>query len=269
MAMIPDHYIKAVLSIGVRKTGGNIAWIGTGFMIVKKVDENHYQPYLVTNKHVLAGKQSVVIRLKKKESEQLLTIDVPLVENGEKLYSENPDDKVDIAVMTLVGSFFEQNHLQLAAFEIDNAALDSTEYVNEGGGEGSAIYMLGFPMGLVDVDTNVPICRSGCVARITKSEVARTKDILLDIQNFPGNSGSPIISRPEIVSIGETKALGKSVLIGIIHSYIPYRETLINSQTGETVEIRSENSGIAKANPVEFIRETVEIEKQRVSNRKS
>lgn len=269
MALIPDHYMKAVLSIGVRKADGDIKWIGTGFMIVKKVDENHYQPFLVTNKHVLSGKQSVVIRLKKIESDQLLTIDVNLIENGNKVYSEHPDDKVDIAVMTLVGSFFEQNRLQLAAFEIDEAALDSVEYVKEGGGEGSDIYMLGFPMGLVDVDTNTPICRSGCVARITESEVARTKDILLDIQNFTGNSGSPVISRPEVVSIGDTKALGRSVLIGIIHSYIPYEETLINSQTGRIVEIRSENSGIAKANPVEFIRETMEIEMRRVSSKQS
>ena len=264
LALIPDHYLKAVLSIGIRKQDGTIGWFGTGFMIIKKVGEKQYRPFLVTNKHVLFGKQSVVIRLQKKDSDQLVTIDVSVAKNGEKLYSVHPDDKVDIAVMTLVGSYFDQNNLKLAAFEIDNAALDSSQYVNEGGSEGSGVYMLGFPMGLVEVDSNMPICRSGCVARITQSEIERTKNFLLDIQNFPGNSGSPVISKPELVSVGDTKALGKSVLIGIIHSYIPYRETLINSQTKETVEIRSENSGLASANPVEYIRETMDIEMQRV-----
>ena len=52
--------------------------------------------------------------------------------------------------------------------------------------------------------------------------------------------------------------MNKSVLVGIVHSYIPYRENLINSQTQQVVEIRSENSGIALIHPVEFIREVVD-----------
>ena len=38
--------------------------------------------------------------------------------------------------------YFDQNNLLLAAFEIDNAALDSSQYVNEGGSEGSGVYMI-------------------------------------------------------------------------------------------------------------------------------
>ena len=55
MALIPDHYMKAVLSIGVRKADGDIKWIGTGFMIVKKVDENHYQ--LFVEHHSVANEE--------------------------------------------------------------------------------------------------------------------------------------------------------------------------------------------------------------------
>ena len=119
-------------------------------------------------------------------------------------------------------------------------------------------------MGLVNIKSTTPICRMGCIARIDKAEITETKNILLDIQNFPGNSGSPIITRPELSAIGGTKAFNKSTLIGIIHSYIPYQETLVNSQTEKIVEIRSENSGIAMANPVEFIREVVEMEYARI-----
>lgn len=112
----------------------------------------------------------------------------------------------------------------------------------------------------------MPICRGGCIARADKQEILRTKNILLDIQIFPGNSGSPIITKAEVVSIGDTRPFGKVSLIGIIHSHIPYRETLVNSQTGETVEIRNENSGIAKANPVDYIREVVDMELRRNYN---
>ena len=79
----------------MRKQDGTIGWYGTGFMIIKNVGEKQYRPFLVTNKHVLFGKQSVVIRLQKKDSDQLITIDVPVVKNNEKLYSVHPDDKVD------------------------------------------------------------------------------------------------------------------------------------------------------------------------------
>ena len=113
-------------------------------------------------------------------------------------------------------------------------------------------------MGLVNINDNLPICRLGCIARISVAQILESYNILADIQNFPGNSGSPIVTRPEIVSIEGTKSLNKSVLVGIVHSYIPYRENLINSQTQQVVEIRSENSGIALIHPVEFIREVVD-----------
>ena len=50
----------------------------------------------------------------------------------------------------------------------------------------------------------------------------------------------------------------RSLLVGIIHSYIPYRESLINSQTNEVVEVRSENSGLAMMHPVEYIRDVID-----------
>ena len=93
---------------------------------------------------------------------------------------------------------------------------------------------------------------------MSESQISETKNILVDIQNFPGNSGSPIVTRAEVLSIEGSKSLNRSVLLGIVHSYIPYQETLINSQTQQVVEIRSENSGIAKAHPVEFIRDLVD-----------
>lgn len=267
MSLIPDFYLKTVVAIGERR-GSETFWVGTGFFVMKEVGEGKYQPFMVTNKHVLKGKEKLVLRFKKKSSNKLITEDVPIVEKGRCLYSVHPDPNVDVAVVLLVGRYFEKNGLELIGFNVfnPNQALTSSEYIKEGGGEGCGIFMLGYPMGLVDVESNMPICRGGYIARMESNEIKRTKSMLLDIQNFPGNSGSPIITKPEVVSIEGTKALTRSVLIGVVHSYIPYQETLINSQTGKIVEIRSENSGIAKANPVEFIREVIELELQRMSN---
>ena len=167
---------------------------------------------------------------------------------------------MDIAVVLISGRFITENNLEFAAFNIEDHALTSSELIAQGGDEGLYVYMLGFPMGLVNVDSNTPICRGGCIARIDEKEIRNTKQFLLDIQNFPGNSGSPIITKPEIISIAGDPVLGKSVLIGIVHGYIPYEEKLINAQTQRVVEVRSENSGIAVVNPVEFITEVMDKE---------
>lgn len=262
MSLIPKFYIDSVVSIGLRNNE-SINWTGTGFFVMKELKKDIFQPFMITNRHVLVNKDSVVIRLKEKNSGNLCIFDMPLFENGRQLYSVHGDVNIDIAVVQINGGFIIENNLEFSGFDIDKHALTSEEFLQRGGDIGSCIYMLGYPMGLVNIDSNAPICRSGCVARIDKSEIEVTKKILLDIQNFPGNSGSPVISHPEIISIEGTPAINQCLLIGIIYGYLPYKEQLINSQTNEVVEIRSENSGIAIANPVEFIKEVVEMEIKR------
>ena len=264
MALIPRFYIDAVVSVGIRiKNGTDINWIGTGFFVVKPVGGERFQPFMVTNRHVLQRQRTIVIRLKEENTGKLRIIDMPLEENGKILYSTHDDEKVDIAVILLNGTFITENNLQFSAFNIEKHALISSELLKQGVDEGSYVYMLGFPMGLVNVDSNTPICRGGCIARIDEIEIHAKKQFLLDIQNFPGNSGSPIITKPEMIGIGSAPVFEKSVLIGIVYGYIPYEESLINAQTHKIVEVRSENSGIAVVNPVEFIVEVIEKEMAR------
>ena len=251
--------MDAVVSIGIRQDKNTI-WIGTGFFVIRKTNEQgDGRPFLVTNRHILVNNDSIVIRMRKKDSEMLEEIEAPLTENGQILYSLHPNADIDIAVLPLNGDFIVNNNYDFPWFDIDETAMTSEDLLKNGVDEGSLVYMLGFPMGLVNETSNLPICRLGCVARMSSEQIAESHSLLVDIQNFPGNSGSPIITRPEIVSIEGTKCFNKSVLLGIVHSYIPYRESLVNSQTNEIVEIRSENSGLANVHPVEFIIELIDL----------
>lgn len=56
MALIPDFYKNAVVSIGIKNDSGATNWIGTGFLVVRQVDKDGYIPFLVSNKHVFKGK---------------------------------------------------------------------------------------------------------------------------------------------------------------------------------------------------------------------
>lgn len=258
MSLIPKFYKDAVVSIGLKSADGNISWIGTGFFVSRKVAENQVKPFLVTNKHVLDGCNSIVIRMKEKESDNLKIMDATIKNGNTILYQVHDNPNIDIAVLPLDGAVIMQNNLEFPSFDIDDNALSSAELRASGVDEGTLIYMLGFTMGRVNQASGDPICRLGCVARINEAQIQEEQNILIDIQNFPGNSGSPIINKPEIISIEGTPNLNRSVLVGIIHSYLPYEDTLISTQTKKVVEIRTENSGLAYAHPVEYITEIID-----------
>lgn len=257
MSILPKFYKDAVVSIGVR-VNNNISWIGTGFFLVKMINPENAIPFLITNRHVLEGQKSIVIRMKEKNLETLKIVDVPLYIEESATYKFHAKDNIDIAVIRLNGNFINSNNLEFPAFDIDKHAYSSDLFREQGVEEGNMIYMLGFPMGMVIDESSSPICRLGCIARMSKAQISGNYNILVDIQNFPGNSGSPIVTRPEIISIDGTKSLNQCALLGIIHSYIPYQESLINVQTKKIVELRSENSGLAYVHPVEYIQEIID-----------
>lgn len=260
MAMIPENYTNAVVSIGIRIKDNKIAWVGTGFFMVRAIDEDHGRLFLVTNRHVLEDKSTVVIRMKERGTETLKEIDLPIVDanDGSPLYKVHPNDKIDIAVLPIDDSVITENNLEYPAFDVDAHAKTSTELMALGVESGSLVYMLGFPMGYVNQTSNAPICRLGCVARLSTAQIQEEHNILLDIQNFPGNSGSPVVSRPEFVSIEGTPTLDDCVLMGIVCSYIPYNKFLADNQKKKIVQVQTENSGIAIMHPVEYIREIID-----------
>ena len=260
MAIIPKVYLNSVVSIGVRDDAKTIRWIGTGFFVGRESgEEGQVIPFLVTNKHVFKAKDTVIIRMQKKGCDALEEVDFPLLNKDKSpRYVLHDMDDVDIAVMRINAQYIIDNKLEFPYIDIDNYAMSSFELRNSGAEEGSIVYMLGFPMGLVNVSSNNPISRMGCISRMSEAQINEQHNILVDIQNFPGNSGSPIITRPEFIAVGGSPSLQKSVLVGIVHSYIPYQENLINSQTKQVVEIRSENSGIANVHPVEYIRDIID-----------
>ena len=124
----------------------------------------------------------------------------------------------DITAVMLSGTTITIQHLKFSSFDIYSNSFSSFKLRNNGVDEGPLVYMLGYPMGLVNVNSELSICRMGCIARISEEQIAESHDALLDIQNFPGNSGSPIVSNSEFIGIQGTKIIDRCVLIGIIHA---------------------------------------------------
>lgn len=262
MSLIPPFYKDAVVAIGRRELGNpKVKWIATGFLVLREVKSGEGIPFLVSNKHVFqAAPQSIVIRMKEDGQDTYKDLDIPIVGNdGKPVYYGHSNDNVDVAVLRLDANMIRDNRLAFPHFDIDKHAMTSSEMRQHGVDEGALVYMLGFTMGLVNHDSGLPICRLGCIARCSEAQIKEDNRILIDIQNFPGNSGSPIIYRPDALAIKGTQRLSRAVLVGVVCSYIAYKDNLISAKTNQIVEVRMENSGLALAHPVEFIRDIIDV----------
>lgn len=154
MAVIPKFFMEAVVSIGVVNKG-KTHWIGTGFFVARKIDANgNAFPFLVSNKHVFSGREQILIRMKERGTEKLKTLNASLLKDGNKQYFEHPNPQIDIAVLPLNASVIKVNNLEFPSFDIYNHALTSQELVAQGVDEGSFIFMLGYPMALVNDNYN-------------------------------------------------------------------------------------------------------------------
>jgi hypothetical protein len=112
-------------------------------------------------------------------------------------------------------------------------------------------------MGLVSLDRQHVILRNGAIARIRDLYENTSSDYIVDALVFPGNSGGPVILKPELISIEGTKSNPRAGLIGVIKSYIPYQDIAVSQQTGRPRIIFEDNSGLSLVEPTDYIFETI------------
>lgn len=268
MSIIPTAFLNAVVAIGINIKGQGQQWIGTGFIVGRKEVENPdlSTHFLITNKHVIENRQSIFVRFNSLGGQFVKDYPINLIDNkGNHLFSVHPHKNTDIIAIQIAPQTLIKDKSIWGSFDLKDEALSLEQMQQTGVDEGSLIYALGFPMNLVE-KIKAPICRLGCISRVIDAFVLKESfpTFLVDAQTFPGNSGGPIISRPEHLFISGATSNGKAYLIGVLSAYIPYKETLISSQTGHYRMIQEENSGLTVVHPVDRIKELVEIELKRI-----
>ncbi|MBO6206137.1 MAG: trypsin-like peptidase domain-containing protein [Lachnospiraceae bacterium] len=267
MAIIPEFYKDAVVALGIDGSDGKRHWVGTGFMVgrLEEGSTDRYTIYILTNKHVVEGFSSLLVRFNNAESVGVKDLEMPLIENGKKLYAEHPKEESDIVAIQILPGVIITNRLKLSFLKLEEHALTLEKMQRTGVDEGTLVYTLGFPMNLMNEKIKAPICRLGCISRIADAfvEPDKANDFLVDAEVFSGNSGGPVFNRPEVVSIEGTSCNGSCNLIGILSAYVPYRELLYSKQTDSVRMIQEENSGLTIVHPVDRIKEVVELEWRR------
>jgi S1-C subfamily serine protease len=260
MALIPSFYLDCVVAIGTTDEEGNHHWIASGFLYGVRLPENEprtYQVFLVTNRHVLDDLPHAYLRFNPQADKRAQEFELSLFDDqGQPLWYCHPEPEVDIAVMPVNFDLLEERGMQVDFFKNDQNIATIDEMNELGVTEGDFTYVLGFPMGLVGDYRNAVIVRSGTIARIRDVLTKLDKTFLVDAFVFPGNSGGPVILKPEAIAIEGTKAPNASLLIGIVRAYVPYEDVAVSLQTRRTRVVFEENSGLAAVQPVDFIEET-------------
>ncbi len=273
MAIIPDFFLNAVVALGIDGTTSEKRWIGTGFIVGRKeVDDPSFSThYIITNKHVIDQKTHIYVRFNSLGDALVKDYRINLHNHtGAPLFSAHPHAETDVIAIQICPQTLINDKSIWGSFDLADHALTLEQMKTTGVTEGNLVYALGFPLGKVDV-IKAPICRLGCISRVMDAFIKQKENptFLVDAQVFPGNSGGPIVSRPEYLSIEGTPCNGSANLIGILSEYIPYQETLYSRQTGKARMIQEENSGLTVVHPVDRIIEVVELEWERIERQKA
>ena len=269
MSLIPRAFLDCVVAIGVAPeegAPGGPGWIASGFFYGRHVgaDANgvsQYSVYLVSNRHVFQELDSVVIRANPPADDPSPARDYPLAltnSDGEPKWIAHPDESVDVAAIKVDYNLIKGEGMEVSFFMDDTTALTGAQISALGISEGDFAYVLGYPMALVGEHRAVVIVRNASLARI-RDALARTGETyLVDSTVFPGNSGGPVVIRPEALALTGTSPQTRAALIGIVTGYVSYTEMAVSAQTGRVRMIFEENSGLASAHLVDSINECIE-----------
>ena len=170
----------------------------------------------------------------------------------------HPDPGVDIAVIPISIPVLRPDGIQVNHFSNHEHAADIALMSSRGITEGDPAFVLGFPMGMVGVRRNAVIVRSAAIARIRDTLAGHDNEFLVDAFLFPGNSGGPVVLKPELTAISGTKRQDQALLIGIVRANLPYQDVAISQQTRRARVVFEENTGLAVAHPVDCIQETIQ-----------
>lgn len=273
MALIPNFFLDCVVAIGFADSTGSVAYAGTGFLIGRPrgIDTSTgaatYSLFLATNRHVLEGSSHAFLRFNPEAPHPAKVFPAQLVDHtAAPLWSAHPNPKIDVAVIGMNAELLKREGIKFHFFAEDKHLLTLVDAKPAGTSEGDGVFVLGFPMGNVGAERNYVVVRQGAIARIGDTLSGAVDTFLMDATVFPGNSGGPVVTRPEIHSIAGTQSVGKASLLGVVSAYLPYQDIAVSQQTKRPRIIFEENSGLTTVIPIHRVLEAIDALDSRQSS---
>jgi S1-C subfamily serine protease len=272
MALIPPAYLNSVISIGVEQKNelGEPVFksLATGFLIGHPVSEKNEQGqqsfklFVITNRHVFYDEKKkeyvkeVLFRFNTTEKKSHhFKVDL-LNDDKTPKWSMHSNPKVDLAVLPINANAIQEAKVDFYFFSGKDLFF-AKDFGTKNISTGDGLFVLGFPMSISGKARNFVIVRQGIIARVDE-EVLEDGYFYIDASAYPGNSGGPVIVKPEIVSIHGTTPNNSAGLIGVISSGETYKDVAVSQQTGEPKIIFTEQTGLVRVVPIELICEIIE-----------
>lgn len=196
--------------------GKSVVYIGTGFYFTFKID-SLFVPVIVTNNHVVANSNTCILNFTESidNAPKYKSIIKYTLQNSSNMWIRHPN--VDLAILPINPIIEEIKKTKnrtpfIIPYTEDlipsKILLDEITAIEE-------VLMIGYPKGLWDKTNNLPIVRKGITATPVYLDYEGKKEFLLDIPNYGGSSGSPVVlfnqgsysSKQGIINIGERIAL--------------------------------------------------------------
>ncbi len=262
MALLNIQFLKSLVAIGI-KSKKKFSCLATGFLIgfiakdSKDATKKQYWVFLVTNRHVFEDKGFIDLRFNTADGKtKILRQGLFFPKGREKRWLAHKNKNVDLALLLISPKALEDNKIPLE-FVPQEAFAYHRDFTKIGIEVGDAVYVLGFPLGIAGDTQNSACVKWGIISRMDKEIIQGNKAFLIDSSIFPGNSGGPVIYRPTNIRIGNTIAVDRPYLLGVVKSYLPYEESLFTHQTNppSVVSLSRENSGLSLVVPMDFIRQ--------------
>ena len=242
MALIPPSFLNTVVALGGPSQDGDIRYTATGFLYGFPTEEidgdgaNRYRIFLITNRHVVEKavkrKSGIQARFNRPMGAGANTYPLRLDESdGTPSWTVHPDPSIDVAVINVNPKRLEQDGIEFSWFPSDKLTFTLEQARENEVSEGDGIFVLGFPLGIAGDERDYTIVRQGIIARSQDWLKGDSQTFLIDASVFPGNSGGPVLLKPEVTRIQGTKANERCGLIGMVSSYLPYKEIAISTQT--------------------------------------
>jgi V8-like Glu-specific endopeptidase len=195
---ISEHTLFSTVRIEVELKAGGFG-TGTGFFFRLQVDQEHFLPMIITNKHVITGAKSGKFFIhmaqvkdgKTVPSGEFFGVNFDDFEGG---WINHPNSDIDLCAMLfgqLQQQIKSQNINTFIAYFNENLIwgderLSSLNAIEE-------VVMIGYPIGLWDKFNNLPIIRRGITASHPAINFQGRSEGVIDIAVFPGSSGSPVL----------------------------------------------------------------------------
>jgi len=250
---------------------------GTGFLVIRKMEEKQGKVFLVTNKHVIhpelqtrekAGYLTLFLNVREKDGTvKGKSFRVPLNEDDQKLWREHPNPPVDVLAVDITSLI--NSHPNLENRGADYSLFATPRILKEENiTEGEEVLILGYPLGLFHTRSHSPLVRQGIVAtkigeriqvrfRSSSGDPQRVEipGFLIDAQIIPGSSGSPVVLKPII-----GRKIKDKIEMG---TAVPYLLGIVSAT--ETTAIRTEGyafatlAGLGIVFDASTIQETIEL----------